>query len=572
MNQDLGALELLREELQGEETYLKVNAIHRLPVVCRVLGPELVKNHLLPYLNGQFQTGLLGEDEEVLFALARELIVLQPYLRGNITLLIPPLEALASMDETLVREEAVRSLASLAEAMSDNEVITLFAPLVVRLSEQDKFSSKMAASALVAAAYPRAGPLKEKLRGKFFELSHEETPMIRRVVAVQMAAIAQVVERDVLLGQLMTEFKQLAGDEQDAIRNVCIDALITLSSLLTREDNRLHTLPLAITAGEDKSWKVRIHFAEQFPALAEAFGREMTESSLIQTFVQLLRDTEADVRAMCLQSLQQTMRSLSPEKVQTLVFPHLSSMAQDTNANAHVRMHIADIAAEMATALGAAFTQSNLLSVVEDLLKDSNNEVKVHVALTLSKLGQVLGAEMPTTRFCTAVLALAKDSTCWRVREAVITQCAILGKQLGLDAFVQYLQPTFLLFLRDISTAVRKAGISHLSTLSTVLKGDWARSHLLPAMREVYNSTGYCHRISVLECLPAADLSLTDMLTFLTEAARSTVPNIRFNMCKVAKQLLAKQNSPEIRGLVQSLLSDSDGDVVYYAQAALRSN
>jgi hypothetical protein len=154
----------------------------------------------------------------------------------------------------------------------------------------------------------------------------------------------------------------------------------------------------------------------------------------------------------------------------------------------------------------------------------------------------------------------------------VITQCAILGKQLGLDAFVQYLQPTFLLFLRDISTAVRKAGISHLSTLSTVLKGDWARSHLLPAMREVYNSTGYCHRISVLECLPAADLSLTDMLTFLTEAARSTVPNIRFNMCKVAKQLLAKQNSPEIRGLVQSLLSDSDGDVVYYAQAALRSN
>jgi serine/threonine-protein phosphatase 2A regulatory subunit A len=54
MNQDLGALELLREEMQGEETYLKVNAIHRLPVVCRVLGAELVKNQLLPYLNSEF--------------------------------------------------------------------------------------------------------------------------------------------------------------------------------------------------------------------------------------------------------------------------------------------------------------------------------------------------------------------------------------------------------------------------------------------------------------------------------------------------------------------------------------
>jgi len=572
MNQDLGALELLREELQSEETFLKVNALHRLPVICKVLGPELVKNQLLPYLNGHFHTGLLGEDEEVLFSLARELTSLQPYLRGNIALLIPPLEALAAMDETLVREEAVRSLVSLAEVMNDNEVVTIFAPLVVRLSEQEKFSSKMAASALVAAAYPRAGALKEKLRGKFFELSHEETPMIRRVVAVQMAAVATVMEKDVLLGQLMTEFKQLTMDEQDAIRNVCIDALITMSRLFTREDNRLYTLPLAITAGEDKSWKVRIHFAEQFPALAEAFGREMTESSLIQTFVQLLRDTEADVRAMCLQSLQQTMKALSPEKVQTLVFPHLSSMAQDTNANAHVRIHIADIVAEMAVALGATFTQANLLSVVEDLLKDSNNEVKVHVALTLGRLGQVIGAELPATRFCTAVLALAKESTCWRVREAVFTQCAILGKQLGTDVFVQYLQPTFFLFIKDISHAVRQAGISQLRALSAAMKGDWARSHLLPTLRETYNSSGYAHRISVLECLPAVDLPLPDILSFLNEAARSTVPNLRFNMCKVAKQLLARQNSPEVRGLVQSLLSDTDGDVVYYAQAALRSN
>lgn len=51
MNPDLSALELLREEMQGEETYLKVNAVHRVPVVCRLLGPELVKNQLLPFLN-----------------------------------------------------------------------------------------------------------------------------------------------------------------------------------------------------------------------------------------------------------------------------------------------------------------------------------------------------------------------------------------------------------------------------------------------------------------------------------------------------------------------------------------
>jgi len=515
---------------------------------------------------------LLGEEEEVLFALAREITGLQPYLRGNLGLLIPPLEALAGMEETVVRDEAVRSLATLAQAMADNEVFTLFAPLVVRLSEQDKFSSKMAASALIAAAYARAGALKEKLRARFFELSHEETPMIRRQVALQVVALAQAVERDVLLGQLMVEFKQLAADEQDAIRNVCIDALVTLTSLLSREENRLHTLPLAIAAGEDKSWKVRIHFAEQFPALAEAFGREITESSLIQTFVQLLRDTEADVRAMCLKSLQQTLRMLTSEKVQTLVFPQLSSMAQDTNANTHVRIHIADITAEMAATLGAAFTQANLLAVVEDLLKDSNNEVKVHVAQTMGKLGEVLGADLCNSRFCTSVLALAKDCSCWRVRQAVITQSASLGRLVGTEVFVQSLQPTFFMFLKDISQAVRRTGAFELRSLSTTLKNDWGRNHLLPALREAYSAGTYSQRITVLESLPSADLPLSDTLSFLSEAARSSVPNVRFNMCKVAKQLLAKQNSPEVRSLVQSLLSDSDGDVVYYAQTALRSN
>ena len=44
-------LDLLREELQSEETFLRINAIHRVPVVATLLGSEAVKNQLLPFLN-----------------------------------------------------------------------------------------------------------------------------------------------------------------------------------------------------------------------------------------------------------------------------------------------------------------------------------------------------------------------------------------------------------------------------------------------------------------------------------------------------------------------------------------
>jgi hypothetical protein len=53
---------------------------------------------------------LLGENEEVLFSLAHEFGNLSDFLAGSLSLLIQPLEQLAEIEETVVREEAVRSL------------------------------------------------------------------------------------------------------------------------------------------------------------------------------------------------------------------------------------------------------------------------------------------------------------------------------------------------------------------------------------------------------------------------------------------------------------------------------
>ena len=46
-------LDLLKEELSCEDTYVKVNAVHRLPIVAALLGPEAVTRQLLPYLSSK---------------------------------------------------------------------------------------------------------------------------------------------------------------------------------------------------------------------------------------------------------------------------------------------------------------------------------------------------------------------------------------------------------------------------------------------------------------------------------------------------------------------------------------
>lgn len=181
---DPNPLELLQEELSQDEVYVKVNAIHRLQIVATVLGPENTRNQLIPYLNSTFQIGLLeSQEDEVLFALAQELGYLHKYINGSPSVLIPILEQLAAMEETVVREQAVKSISLIANYLSEADATNIMAPMLQKLVTADKFSGRVSACGLFSTIYPRCGAHKERLRAKFLELCNEESPIVRRAAA-----------------------------------------------------------------------------------------------------------------------------------------------------------------------------------------------------------------------------------------------------------------------------------------------------------------------------------------------------------------------------------------------------
>lgn len=50
---------------------------------------------------------------------------------------------------------------------------------------------------------------------------------------------------------------------------------------MSEEQNRVVTMQQLLCAGEDKSWKVRLCFAENFAHFADAFGKEITDQNLV---------------------------------------------------------------------------------------------------------------------------------------------------------------------------------------------------------------------------------------------------------------------------------------------------
>jgi serine/threonine-protein phosphatase 2A regulatory subunit A len=86
------------------------------------------------------------------------------------TSFLPLLESLAKVDETVVREQAVKSLINISGELSDAEMQNVFCALVIRLAQAEWFTGRVSSISLFQCAFPRSNANRDRLRKKFMEL------------------------------------------------------------------------------------------------------------------------------------------------------------------------------------------------------------------------------------------------------------------------------------------------------------------------------------------------------------------------------------------------------------------
>ena len=78
--------------------------------------------------------------------------------------LLPLLENLCSTDETVVREQAVKSLAKISSVLPNSDIQNFFAPMLIRLSAIVILPSRLSSIGLFNCCYKCAGSQKENSR------------------------------------------------------------------------------------------------------------------------------------------------------------------------------------------------------------------------------------------------------------------------------------------------------------------------------------------------------------------------------------------------------------------------
>jgi serine/threonine-protein phosphatase 2A regulatory subunit A len=106
---------ILIDELRNEDVQLRLNSIRKLSTIALALGVERTRSELIPFL-----TDTIYDEDEVLLALAEQLGTFTPLVGGSefVHCLLPPLENLATVEETVVRDKSVESLRIIADKHS----------------------------------------------------------------------------------------------------------------------------------------------------------------------------------------------------------------------------------------------------------------------------------------------------------------------------------------------------------------------------------------------------------------------------------------------------------------------
>ncbi|CAI4224083.1 unnamed protein product [Auanema sp. JU1783] len=565
---------VLIDELRNEDVQLRLNSIRKLPTIALALGVERTRNELI-----QFLTDTIYDEDEVLLVLAEQLGTFTPLVGGAdfVHCLLPPLENLATVEETVVRDKAVDSLRKIADKHSTADLEEHFIPMLRRLATGDWFTSRTSSCGLFSVAYPRVSPaIQAELRTLFRTLCRDDTPMVRRAAAAKLGEFAKVVDKDTLVEELHNIFCDLAVDEQDSVRLLTVESCVAISTLLGNETRDL-VRPVLTNLIDDKSWRVRFMVAEKLCEIQSAVGEEMAMNELVPAFTNLLKDPEGEVRGAAAQKIQQFCANLRKTGREQAILNNILPVVKDlvSDPNQHVKTELAGVIMGLAPLVGKDHTVNILLPIYMQMLKDTTAEVRLNIISSLDKVNEVIGASQLSQSLLPAIVELAEDSK-WRVRLAIVQFMPLLATQLGQDFFDEKLLQHCLTWLTDHVYAIREAATVILKELAQKFGGDWASKNIIPKVQALAKDSNYLHRMTCLFCLNTlsealgSEQTVRDILPIVKELVCDDVPNVRFNVAKslfrIGKVLTPSLLASEIKPLLTKLATDADFDVRFFTE------
>lgn len=567
---------LLIDDLNNEDPLAQQNSIEKLGTIVQVLGVSRCVDELLPMLTELIDK--IDNNTELLMHLAIELGNLTDFLSSRYWIeLWKPLELICSADESVVRNKTQEALIKVWDWIQSEEDKKEFVALVERLSKGDLFSMRISSCFLLAKSYFKTQQI--DIREKIFkELSIDDTPMVRRAIAINLGDFAEVISYPYT--DIVNWYKSLLSDQQDAVKIEALKNSVRIARLLSKHseydiiENDI-LLPVKTASKDTKSWRLRFSVAELIDDLTEIVGHDLADKHIKEIIEALLGDSEPEVRSEIIIKVTKVVDFIKPDQILEKL------MTITTDQSQHVRESLAEWVWKIAEHIDCDLFVEKAIPGMLQLVKDTATEVRVSILNHIEIVTKSIGSENTQKHIIPALLELTTDKQ-WRVRYGITQFFPKFADIFGQELYHDKLEKVSLDLLTDNVYKIREQSMMNIVDLKKTLGNQWfvkickekirefSRSDKCPIRLQAIFLTKIIHKDIDLDILNK------DLLPVIIGLKDDIVPNIRFNIAKLLDELSSYLNR-EIIFIGKSALetmrdNDVDDDVKFFSAKTLNNS
>ena len=229
---------------------------------------------------------MIDDEDEVLLELAKALGGFISYIgkKSHLFNVIKPLEALCTVEEAAVRDEACKSIAKLLKSVKPKDFEDDLYKLIKRLCNGEWFTSKVSATKIISYVYPNVSSgVQKDIFKQYHPLCSDSIPQVRKAAAICLNELIKFIP-SASENDLLEIFEILQKDKQDMVKMQGVDSCINFALHLSSSKISTYIVPYLKTYAEDKSWRSRYLVANKILEIAKAIGVDLTKSKLVPHF------------------------------------------------------------------------------------------------------------------------------------------------------------------------------------------------------------------------------------------------------------------------------------------------
>ena len=563
----------LLEDLQSQETKIKINAIHNLRGISLALGCEATKKELLPYLKNCVNN---EEEDEVLIELAKVLSNFLDCIGGkeNIKDLLGLFEVILTIDEPTIRKEAINSLKETIQQIGNIKYIEKdIMDIINKFYIVDDVNQKLSALNLIIVVYKDLNENNKKIVLEYLDnFSISDNISIKKELLSEITKITLLLSIDYIKKFINIMMK----DKNDTVKTDLLNIIISIKNhkeLVSMMDFIYELIP---KLSEDQNWRVRLTVIDNIIEILNFNNiNYQFKQTVINIYLKLIEDPEAEIRNGCCLKLEEITKLLKNEVNFEKILKILEKLGKDPKN--FVKNSLAENIFKICHLIDKVQITEYIFPLFNTLINDENLDIRINLINNLCQLSDIFEPTTILDKIIPSIVEISSNKS-WRIRTKIINIIQIIATKLYIqNTFIHYILNICLNFLTDHVYAIREAGCKLLCNIYKNVKDSEFERRLIEKLNEMSNSSNYLIRntcgmfikyfIEKINDKIYFDFFEKKLINIVYKLTVDKISNVRitcaiiFNKVKNSS-FKDRNNIDKIKKCIEILKKDEDKDVI----------